>query len=118
MVSDASNNSPDGLTHLMPVTYELTCPSSAPSRASFVWQHAAEPSVRLPISMFSMNCSFFLRRTAAASTSCTPACAVRVFLAVSIFRILLKPSMLTMVPLDEAHGVSEWLLPIARTGPG
>ena len=39
--------------------------------------------------------------------SCTPACAVRVFFAVSTFRILSKPSMLTMVPVDEAHGVSE-----------
>ena len=26
----------------------------------------------------------------------------------SIFTILLKPSMSTMVPVDEAQGVSEW----------
>ncbi len=61
----------------------------------------------LPISMFSMNCRFFLRSAAAASTSCSPACAVSVFFAASIFTIFVKPSMLTTVPVDAAHGVSE-----------
>ena len=73
-----------------------------------MWQHAAEPSVMLPISMFSMNCRLSLRSAAAASTSCTPAWAVMVIASASILRTLLSPSMSTMVPVDEAQGVSEW----------
>jgi hypothetical protein len=36
----------------------------------------------------------------------------------SIFTIFVMPAMLTIVPDDDAHGVSEWLLPRARTGLG
>jgi hypothetical protein len=36
----------------------------------------------------------------------------------SILTIAFRPDMSMMVPVDAAHGVSEWLLPIARTGAG
>jgi hypothetical protein len=54
-----------------------------------------------------MNCSFCFRSAAAASTSCSPACAVNVIFSGSIFTILFKPFMLTIVPVEAAQGVSE-----------
>ena len=72
----------------------------------------------LPISMFSMNCSFNARSILAAWTSCSPAWAVIVIVSVSILTTWFKSAMLTIVPVDAAQGVSEWLLPKARTGLG
>ena len=57
--------------------------------------------------VLSMNCRFSLRSAAATFTSCAPACAVTVMASASILRTLLKPSMSTIVPVDDAQGVSE-----------
>ena len=72
-----------------------------------MWQHAAEPSVRLPISMLSMNCSFCLRSSRLASIISSPAWAVKVMAWRSILMTFFIAVMSTMVPVDEAHGVSE-----------
>ncbi len=72
-----------------------------------MWQHAADPSVMLPISMFRMNCSFSFRSASAASIISSPACAVNVIFSASILTILSSAFMSTMVPGDETQGVSE-----------
>ena len=86
--------------------------------ASLLWQQASEPRVALPISMLRMNCRPRLRRWAAASHSWIPAWKVAVIALVSTSSTRFKPFISITVPVDAGQGVSEWKLPMARTGLG
>lgn len=85
-----------------------------------MWQHAAEPSVRLPISTLVMSWSPCFLSSCEASTIWRPAPAVSVAPAgsdVSIESRFMRDMSMT-VPWEAAQGVRLWLLPMARTGLG